>query len=198
MAGAMLASPSASAQPEVTGVAGTAAQGATLTIEGSGFGIKDPAPPLVWDDGSSNPPLDTHYDAWLPTDAQQGDEYNMAYRSVPFRGVDAPYDRIEYVLAGAHATDTNQGSYAIGGNVGVGANINSHEYFVSYYYRMDPLFDDHNNPTMGENLKEFVLWRRGRGLGRRWRRLRVPHSGSQTFVARALCWVYSRFNSARC
>ena len=154
----VLASPRPSgAQPLVTGVDGEVAHGSTITIGGSGFGEKDPAAPAVWDDGTGSPPLGDVYDGWLPTEAQQGAEYNMAYREVPFRGVDAPYPRIRFILGGAHATDNNEGSYAIGGNVGIGSNITSQEYFVSYYYRIDPLFDEHNNPTLGENLKEFVL-----------------------------------------
>jgi hypothetical protein len=39
------------AQPNITGVSGgTLEHGGTITITGSGFGIKDPAAPLKWDD----------------------------------------------------------------------------------------------------------------------------------------------------
>mgnify|MGYP001829026408 CR=1 FL=1 len=72
--GLLAQGPWASAEPAITAVAGTLADRATMTVTGAGFGIKDPAAPLVWDDGSSDPPLDTHYDGWLPTSAQQGDE----------------------------------------------------------------------------------------------------------------------------
>jgi hypothetical protein len=46
------------ADPVITSVSGTLTQGATVTIAGSGFGIKDPAPPLIWadfEDGTLNP-----------------------------------------------------------------------------------------------------------------------------------------------
>jgi len=145
------------AQPEVTGVAGECVHGGALTVTGSGFGVKDPAGPLVWDDGASSPPLETYYDETLPTSAQQGDEYNMAYRAVPFRGLEGPNPRIAYILGGAHATDTSASMYASGNNVSIGRNLSSFQFFAQYWYRVDPLFDESNHPTMGENMKELCL-----------------------------------------
>lgn len=46
------------ADPVITGVSGALKQEATITITGSGFGQKDPAPPLIWadfEDGTMNP-----------------------------------------------------------------------------------------------------------------------------------------------
>lgn len=145
------------AAPNIAGFSGSMIHGGTVTISGAEFGAKSPASPLVWDDGTSSPPLNTHYDAWLPTNAQQGINYNMAYRSTPFRGVNAPHNRIRYILGGAHATSSQSGSYNIGGNVGLGKNITSHSYFISYYYRVDPNFDEENHPTYNDNMKEITL-----------------------------------------
>ena len=145
------------AQLDITNVFGNLVYGGSLTIMGTGFGIKSPAAPLVWNDGMSNPTLSTYYDGYLPTNAQQGSYYNMAYRSVPFRGLNGPNSRISYILGGAHATNSQADSYSVGGNVGLGKNIASHSYFINYYYRVDPFFDEENHPTYSDNMKEIVL-----------------------------------------
>lgn len=45
----LLLSYECSAAPVITGVSGTVADGATITITGSGFGAKTSGPPLIWD-----------------------------------------------------------------------------------------------------------------------------------------------------
>ena len=77
------------AQPSILQVSGNIIHGGTVEIAGASFGNKNPAAPLLWDDSTASPPLSTYYDAWLPTDAQQGSYYNMSYREVPFRDVTA-------------------------------------------------------------------------------------------------------------
>lgn len=144
------------AAPTITGMSGNVSHGSAVTVSGTGFGVKNPAAPLLWDDGTSNPLLSRHYDGWLPTNAQMGAQYNMAYRPVPFRGVNGPNARVQYILGGAHAQ--NNGDSASGSaNVGIGKNITSHSYFINFYYRVDPLFDEENNPTYTDNMKEIVL-----------------------------------------
>lgn len=145
------------AEPDISGVSGNYIHDGSITINGSSFGIKSPAAPLVWDDCTSSPSLSTYYDETLPSNAQQGSEYNMAYRGVPFRGIDAPNDRISYILGGAHATNTHAGQYYSGNNVSVGKNLSSFQFFAQYWYRIDLLFDEENHPTYGENLKELSL-----------------------------------------
>jgi hypothetical protein len=145
------------AEPNISSINATFIQGNTLIIRGSGFGGKSPAPPLLWDDCTTNPALSTHYDAWLPTNAEQGNQYNMAYRNAGFRGVAPPHNRINYFLGGAHATSHHSGTYARGNNVCIGKNISSHSYFINFYYRIDPNFDEENHPTLTDNMKEIVL-----------------------------------------
>jgi hypothetical protein len=145
------------AQPTVSSVNGNVIHNNTLTISGSGFGAKNPAPPLLWDNCISNPPLNTHYDAWLPTNSEQGSLYNMAYRTSGFRGINPPSSRMNYFLGGAHAISNHSETYLRGGNVGIGKNITSHSYFINYYYRIDPNFDGENHSAYGDNMKEIVL-----------------------------------------
>ena len=145
------------ADPAIVNISGELSHQTSVVITGQSFGTKNPAHPLLWDDGTSDPPLSTHYDAWLPNNAQEGSHYNMTYREVPFREVDAPHSRINYILGGAHALHDQAGSYAIGGNVGIGKNIQSHEFFIMYWYRLDPAFDEENHPIYGDNMKEIVL-----------------------------------------
>ena len=145
------------AQPNITSVNGTFIHHNSVTIAGSAFGVKNPAPPILWDDCTSSVPLGTYYDAWLPTEAEQGSQYNMAYRNAGFRNIDPPHNRMNYFLGGAHAISHHSGTYSKGGNVAIGKNISSHSYFINYYYRIDPAFDQENHPTAGDNLKEIVL-----------------------------------------
>jgi len=153
----LLAVPFVYADPIITGVSSTLAHNGTITISGSGFGIKNPAAPLVWDDCTDNPPLNTYYDCYLPTNAQQGSQYNTAYHSTTFRSIGGPHSRVNYVLAGAHATNSSSGQYASGNNVMVGKNMTSFQYFANYWYRVDPNYDEENHPSYGDNMKELDL-----------------------------------------
>jgi hypothetical protein len=155
--GLLIISKTSFAQPVILDVSGDFKHDGTIVISGDQFGLKESAAPLLWDNGSSNPPLTTYYDAWLPNNAQQGAQYNMAYHEVPFRGVLAPNSRMSYILGGAHAIADLGDTYNGGGNVGIGKNISSHSYFISYYYRVDPNFDEENNPNLSDNMKEIVL-----------------------------------------
>jgi hypothetical protein len=143
-------------EPRITAISGNFVHNSNLMISGLEFGVKSPATPLLWDSGSSAPSLSEYYDAWLPTNAQQGSDFNMQYRQVGFRGVPGPNSRTRYFLAGAHAVAASMGRYNNGINVGVGKNITSYNYYLHYSYRIDPLFDA-NNSGMADNMKEIVL-----------------------------------------
>jgi hypothetical protein len=143
------------AQPVINNTVGNFVHNAQVTISGNGFGIKDPAPPLLWDDCTQNLDILTYYAEALPSNAQQGVDYNTQYRQLPFRGIDSPSPRLTYVIGGAHATNTNAGQYLSGNNVSVLiGGIRSFDYFVQYWYRIDPLYDD---VSADENMKEFCL-----------------------------------------
>jgi len=145
------------AQPLIQNINGIVAHNEQIVINGNGFGDKDPVPPLLWDNCMNEVPLSTYYDQWLPTNAEQGSYYNMAYRAVPFRNLNSPTVRMNYILGGAHAVSHHFGTYNMGGNVGLGKNMNSFNFFIQYWYRIDPLFDLENHPTETDNMKEIDL-----------------------------------------
>lgn len=147
------------AQPEISSVTGTMSHNGTIVINGSEFGEKSPAEPLVWDDCSAAPSLDTYYAETLPRASNQGSQYNMAYRDVAFlrsRSIGLPNNKLNYVLAGAHATDY-AGSYPSGNNVSLLVPCTSFKFFVQYWYRVDPNFDDENHESLPDNMKELCL-----------------------------------------
>jgi len=145
------------AQPEISNVTGNFHHNTTFQVNGFNFGTKIPVAPTLWDDCASNPPLLSHYDAFKPKNAQQGEYYNIAYRRSGFRDINTPNTRMNYMIGGAHAINRGLDGDEYGGNVCIGKNINSQTYFISYYYRIDPEFDDEINPTKGDNMKELVL-----------------------------------------
>jgi len=128
-----------------------------MTISGIGFGLKQPAAPVLWDDCTSNQPLSNYYDAYKPKYDQQGDSYNIAYRQTGFRNIEPPNSRVNYIIGGAHAINRGGNGDEHGGNVCIGKNISSHSYYLNYYYRIDPSFEEEANPNRNDNMKELVL-----------------------------------------
>ena len=155
----------------------------SLTISGSGFGVKSPAAPVLFDDGSDNTKLNEFYTQAEPSLAEQGSIYNMQYRDSVFladRGMSVPHQYATYVLGGAHACSDVQPQgdcNLLSGNsvhlliappdwplVGGGQP----KFYLQYWYRYDPSFDevctqvDVDNGICsrspgGENCKQLVL-----------------------------------------
>ena len=147
----------AHAEPGISQVSGPFSHDGSIQIMGNNFGSKDPAAPVLWDNCSVNQPLSVFYDAYKPKASQQGDYYNIKYRQAGFRNVDPPNKYIRNFIAGAHAINRGTDGDEAGGNVGIGKNITSHKYFINFYYRLDPAFDDEANLLYEDNLKELVL-----------------------------------------
>lgn len=76
---------------------GALKHGSTVTLVGSGFGVKSPAAPRVWDNCSGSDPL-TLWDGFWPT---QDVNYNLDYRSAQ-RGITMPHSRTTQYLCGCH------------------------------------------------------------------------------------------------
>ena len=161
------------AEPVLRNVTGSLSHDANITITGGSFGQKNPAAPVLWDPCTSTTTLSTYYTEALPNNSQQGSQYNMQYRPANFRNIGSPDGKATYFLTGAHATNTNASMYSGGSTVGLyKTGISSFDYFVQYWYRVDPQYDEVctgygpgsdcpgavslNNPP-GENMKEFVL-----------------------------------------
>src|SRR5262245_53134787 len=102
----MLLVGSATAAPTIAGLAGTLDHKGSVTINGSGFGTKATAAPVVWDDASGTDILSKWSGAW----PNNNPTYNTGYRS-PMRGIGLPHSHITKYIAGAHgeATGANSG-----------------------------------------------------------------------------------------
>jgi len=147
-----------SAAPNISSVSGTWSHNSQITISGSGFGIKNPAAPKVWDSGNHNDSLNARYSEALPFSSVS--QYNIAYRTTPFSSpsgstINAPHSYATKIIAGAHypASDGSYG-WEKGNNVSltVGNWGNSTSFFMMYFYHIDPNFPD---TDYGPNLKEF-------------------------------------------
>jgi len=130
---ALASASTAWAAPSVTGVKGTFDHKASITISGSGFGSKEKAAPVVWDDASGED-IRSKWDLTWPNTTSA---YNMAYRS-PQRGIDLPHKHITRYLAGAHE---GSGGANGGANVAVWKNRTISSYpaysYISWYQRAD-------------------------------------------------------------
>ena len=153
----LVISKTVSAQPVILDVSGDPIHGGAIVISGDQFGLKEPAAPVLWDDGASNQSLANNYDGYKPKNAQQGAYYNIAYRPAGFRNIAPPNSRVDHFIGGAHAIDIADNGDERGYNVCLGKNISSHNYYINYYYRLDPNFDEENHPDRGDNMKELVL-----------------------------------------
>ncbi len=92
----------ADAQPSVTSTSGTWSHDGTVTITGSGFGVKGTAAPVIWDDASGSDVAAMWDGAW-PDCAKNG-AYNLAYRSPAQvgRNIPLPHKHLTRYIAGAH------------------------------------------------------------------------------------------------
>lgn len=133
----------ASAAPSVSGTSGTITHGGNITIAGSGFGVKSPAAPLVWDDASGTNFLDKWSGGW-PTTAAYAPNYRTMQRSQPM-----PHSRTSHYLSMAN---WQNGGYDDGWNAMVWKTFNfvsPMNVFLSYRMRNDTAFDS------GDNYKFF-------------------------------------------
>ena len=144
------------ATPTPTSVTGTLTHGASIVIAGTGFGAKNPAAPLIWDACTSDPGMANYYDEWQPQSAAGGADYNIQYRVNSYRSIGGPTSRSTHFITGAHAETDRSSTYSQGGTVGLGWNTTSHEFFISYYYRIDPAFEDESEVD-ADNMKEIAL-----------------------------------------
>ncbi|GEM_PF-4521468 len=70
--------------PAISGVSdNTLTHDETITISGSGFGMKSPAEPLVWDNCSHGQPLSARWSGGWPTDPSYAPNYRTVQRGQP-------------------------------------------------------------------------------------------------------------------
>lgn len=147
------------AAPSITGVSDSFTHGQSVTISGSGFGIKSQASPVVWDDCQGDDPLDL-WDRIYNRDS--GADYILDYRtpSEVGRGVSTAHNHANKYMAGCFYPG---GTPYLGSNVGVwkersgvtGANF----MYISWYERLDPLWSWDLGTIADNNFKIVRLAR---------------------------------------
>ncbi len=132
---------SASAAPSISGTSGTWSHGGTVTVNGSAFGTKSTAAPLVWDDATGATLLDK-WDGKYPN-CSVDHRYDTNYTAA-IRGIGMPHARATKYIAGAHGS-TGSANSECGYDVGFWkhrpqmAGYPAYTYF-SYYFRVDDNF----------------------------------------------------------
>jgi hypothetical protein len=146
------------AAPQITIANGTFSHNQTITISGNGFGLKNPAAPLAWDNCSGTN-LSNIWSRTLPS--QAASTYNIQYHNNGFRNVNAPHNRVNRYIAGGHAQAgyTNWNSLA-GPAVLVGKDYASgtNNFYISYYYRLDPLWPPNNGESASDPNHKLNLF----------------------------------------
>ncbi len=137
------------AAPDVTSTSGVFIQGGTVNITGSGFGTKSPADPLIWDNCESGVITDK-WDEVLPDQAPDSN-YNLQYRTAPYRNVSSPHSRSTRFASGGHYDycGVPGPKYRKGPSVSLTKNITSDTIYASFYVRYDP-----NWPSCGPQENE--------------------------------------------
>ncbi len=139
---AMSAGPAAGV-PLITQTSGTLAHRSQIVINGSGFGSKASAAPLVWDDASGSNILALWDGAWPNAMPSENTNYYA-----PMRGIDLPHGHDTRYIAGAHAQNTGANT---GHDVVVFKNISLPAFpfyiYASWYQRADDawVFGGDNN-----------------------------------------------------
>jgi hypothetical protein len=149
------------ADPIINSVTGSLSHKASITINGSNFGAKSPAAPLIWDDcedstvnSDSAVTAKGWVDVWPRIGSAAYAPARTRYRNIPYRNTPAPHQYSEKYLAGAHYTYANNSPAYIGGSpdpqyraVMVTADNGraASNWYASFYYRLDPLWHSDGN-----------------------------------------------------
>lgn len=145
--------------PEITALSHSTIQHKqTLTISGSRFGEKEPAAPLIWDNGEgktiNTPSAVTNEGKWSeksPYSNANHVDWRMQYRSIPYRTVPGPHSRSSTYLAGGHYRKPNDNADCVLVTIDNGSHAN--EWYAIWYVKLDPKW-----PTPaghGNNYKDF-------------------------------------------
>ncbi|MFH1586813.1 MAG: hypothetical protein ABID38_03085 [Candidatus Diapherotrites archaeon] len=139
---------SASAAPTISSAPETVSHGDPVLISGTDFGIKDPAPPLIYDNmetGSFNP-------AW-------GNTHNLQITANDNRHGFSSYNALnDYSVVVCNEADC----YAIGsyGFFAAPASMADTKFFVQYWFNLDDTWEWQTGVDMPpmSNIKFFRMW----------------------------------------
>ncbi|QQR78679.1 MAG: hypothetical protein IPJ68_00100 [Candidatus Moraniibacteriota bacterium] len=152
---------SALAAPSISGTSGTWSHGGSVTVNGSAFGSKSPAAPLVWDHGQyANFTAAGYVGAWPNTGPGAS---NIVY-STGVSGVVMPHARTTTYATGSHLGVNDETG---GNNVQLWTTFNKsngQRVYVSWYSRLDPAWQGGLGSPSDGNFKTFGYSGGGYGL----------------------------------
>lgn len=168
-AGVLLAcgalSTEASAQPAVFSVAGEAVHGGEIQVQGSAFGPKEPAAPMMWDDAEGRTLESPEAvsgeggwsEVWPRSTMAVRDAWKMQYRAAGFRTVPAPHPRSSAYVVGGHWNDADDQGRNV--HLTMDSGSSSNDWYASWYIRLDPGWpaDDGHQCTLVPNYKDYVF-----------------------------------------
>jgi len=155
------------ADPSVSSISGTIEHGQTITISGSGFGSKNPAAPLWWDDmeGAQDGVVVNDYSdlPWVTSSMSQKKyseakpfrgivpEAYMTYRAAGYRQTEATHAYSSMYATASHwQHEGNNPQYSNDFYQNVVLTVDSgtadkNQWYVHWYYRVDPAWTVINN-----------------------------------------------------
>ncbi|MBR9676378.1 hypothetical protein GOV05_05200, partial [Candidatus Woesearchaeota archaeon] len=168
--------------PSIINVSDNLTHGLNISIIGLDFGSKNPAAPLIWDDGENasvdldnlltstsavknnggvgwdyiKPSTESALSSPFPTHAR------IRYRDIPYRNTPAPHEYSTKYISGAHYQYENNTPAYIGAGenfrdvlVTVDNGAAAPRWYASFYYRLDPLWPDNSPGSL--NHKTSVI-----------------------------------------
>lgn len=159
------------AQPAISSVSGPLHHGGTVVVEGTSFGTKEPAAPLIWDDTEGRtleqPAAVLQEGGWdeswagPSTASAVRTPWQLQYRAAGFRSVEAPHAHSQSYVTGGHWSDSEDA----GRNVALTRDFGtaSNDWYASWYVRLDPRWpeEDGHQCTLVPNYKDYVFQEAG-------------------------------------
>ncbi|MDY6880920.1 MAG: hypothetical protein SV686_11785, partial [Thermodesulfobacteriota bacterium] len=156
------------AQPSIESRSDSWVHKGTATINGTGFGVKEPAAPLMWDDGedkTTETPASVIASGYCNVEplAPIPGSHQIMYRNAPFTAVsvpvEAPHGRSTKFIGGGHY-ENYEGLHAQGVSLTVSTPTDGdmrNRWFTNWYYRLDPSW-----PSCGEGMNhKWIVFQSG-------------------------------------
>ena len=156
--------------PIITNVSGTVSHESTLNISGNNFGNKNPAAPLIWDNGENkaiNSDAAVFSSGWNDLwPFGSVDSCYIRYRRSGFRNMPQPHQYSFQTLAGCHYQDSDNNPPYIGGAgegyravmVTIDATVAANRWYARFYYRVDNRW---NRREMNRNNHKVTVFQTG-------------------------------------
>ena len=159
------------AAPAVNSAAGSFIHGQNITISGSGFGTKNPAAPLMWDDGEAaakttgDPTKIISVGGWYdgkPDASSVKQDWRMQYRYSGWKEIATPHSRSTKYMVGGHWNNYTEQAENVGLTIDNGTIPDY--WYATWYIRLNWKPTTGNSCWFGVgNYKEYT-WQTGAGM----------------------------------